>query len=79
MAETKPWIITISTDRPMRDIAKDLANAGLIGAKILKEIGSITGLATDKTVIKLRKIRGVVDVSPDMPVDVGPPDSPNTW
>lgn len=79
MAETKPWIITISPDRPMRDIAKDLANAGLIGAKILKEIGSITGSATDKTVIKLRKVRGVVDVSPDMPVDVGPPDSPNTW
>ena len=79
MAETKRWTITVSTDRPIRDIAKDLANAGLIGGKILKEIGSITGSAKEESAAKLRKVRGVVDVSPDIPVDVGPPDSPITW
>lgn len=79
MAETKSWIIATSGDRPLQDIAKDLTDAGLFGAQVLEEINVITGKATDKSLGKLRKVRGVVDVSPDMPVDVGPPDSPNTW
>jgi hypothetical protein len=79
MAKAKTWIITTSSDRPIRDIAKDLADAGLTRSKVLKEIGCITGSAGDKTVAKLRKVRGVVDVSPDVPVDVGPPDSSKTW
>ncbi len=79
MAEAKSWIIAISGDRPIQDIAKDLTDAGLIGVQVLEEINVITGKAEDKAIVKLRKVRGVVDVSPDMPVDVGPPDSPNTW
>ncbi len=79
MAKTKTWIITTGGDRPMRDIAKDLAVAGLKRGRVLKEVGSITGSAEDKAVAKLRKVRGVIDVSPDAPIDVGPPDSPNTW
>jgi hypothetical protein len=43
------------------------------------EIGSIVGNAHEDAVEKVRSIRGVVDVSPDMPVDVGPPGSPDTW
>ena len=79
MSKSKVWIITTSGDRPIVDIAKDLADAGLIGGQILAEIGSITGSAGDKVVAKLRKVPGVIDVSPDTPVDVGPPDSPDTW
>lgn len=72
-------IITISGDRPIQDVAKDLAAAGLNGGQTLEEIGSITGSADDDAVSKLRKVRGVADVSPDVSVDVGPPDSRNTW
>ena len=72
-------IITISGDRPIQDVAKDLAAAGLKGGQTLEEIGSITGSADDYAVPKLRKVRGVADVSPDLSVDVGPPDSRNTW
>lgn len=79
MTEAKSWIIAVSTDRPLQDIAKDLSDAGLLGAQVLEEINVITGKAADKSLEKLRKVRGVVDVSPDMPVDVGPPDSPTTW
>jgi hypothetical protein len=79
MAETKSWIIATSGDRPIQDIAKDLAEAGLRGAQVLEEINVITGKATDKVLGKLRKVRGVADVSSDMPIDVGPPDAPITW
>ena len=79
MTKAKKWIITTSGDRSIHEIAKDLAKAGLTGSQVLEEVGSITGSAGDKTVAKLRKVRGVVDVSPDFPVDVGPPDSSDTW
>lgn len=79
MAKDKTWIITTSNERPIRDIAKDLSDAGLVGGRVLKEIGSITGSAGAKVVGKLRKVPGVVDISPDAPVDVGPPDKPDTW
>ena len=81
MAKTKSktWIITTGGKRPITDIAKDLAKAGLKRKKVLKEIGSITGAADDKAVKKLRLIPGVVDVSPDSPIDIGPPDSSVTW
>jgi hypothetical protein len=79
MAKTPTWIITTSGDRPMREIAKDLAAAGLARAKVLADIGCITGSAPAAAVPKLRTVRGVSDVSPDQPVDLGPPDSSETW
>lgn len=75
----KEWIITIGGDRPIGEIAKDIADAGLQRTQVLKEIGSITGLAEDEVVAKLRKVRGVADISPSNPVDIGPPDSSETW
>ena len=79
MAKAKKWIITTSSDRSIHEIAKDLADAGLTGSQILDAVGCVTGSAGAKVVAKLRKVRGVVDVSPDFPVDLGPPDSPETW
>jgi hypothetical protein len=79
MPEKKDWIVTTSSDRPLNEIAKDLRAAGFSVGKVLKEIGSITGAAGEETAKKIRSIAGVVDVSPDFPVDIGPPDSPHTW
>jgi hypothetical protein len=80
MAEKKSWTVTTSADRPIRDIAKDLKKAGFTVGQVLEDIGVITGRSDDETVKKkVRSIKGVVDVSPDLPVDVGPPDSPKTW
>ena len=79
MAKDKKWIITAAGDRPLRDVAKDLAGAGLKRSEVFEEIGSITGWAADNAVPKIRKVRGVMDVSSDAPIDVGPPDSPETW
>lgn len=78
-AAKREWIVTLSGDRPIRTIAKELGTAGLTKQKVLKEIGSITGAASDKDVAKLRKVRGVADVSPSEPIDIGPPGSDKTW
>jgi hypothetical protein len=77
--EQKGWIVTTSADRPIHEITKDLKAAGFAVGQVLEEIGSITGAAGADALEKLRSIRGVVDVSPDTPVDIGPPDSPHTW
>jgi uncharacterized protein with ACT and thioredoxin-like domain len=79
MAKEKKFIVTTGGDRPIQDIAKELADAGLKGVEVLQEIGSITGSAEEEAVAKLRKVRGIVDISQDVPVDVGPPGSSNTW
>jgi hypothetical protein len=75
MAVTKNWVITTSGDRRIHDIAKDLADAGLKDGKVLEEIGSITGSAEERVVEKLRKVKGVTDVSPDIEFQLPPPDS----
>jgi len=79
MAKGKKVIVTTGGDRPIQDVARDLADAGLKGGQVLEEIGCITGSAEDDEVSKLRKVRGVKDVSPDISVDVGPPGSRETW
>ena len=79
MAENKGWIVTTSPDRPIREITDDLKKAGFNVGHVLEEVGSITGAAAEETVRKLRSIPGVVDVSPDAPIEIGPPDSGTTW
>ncbi len=79
MAKAKRWIITTSDQRPLADVAKELRSAGLKSVRVLKEVGSITGSADDAIAANLRKVRGVVDVSADAAVDIGPPDADETW
>jgi hypothetical protein len=79
MAKVKRWIITTGGDRPIREIARDLARAGLKGGKVLELVGSITGTANDTAIAKIRSVRGVVEVSPDIEIDIGPPDSKESW
>jgi hypothetical protein len=79
MTADKVWLITTTGDRPIGDVAEDLTRAGLVGARILKDIGCITGSAPEKQAAKLRQVRGVGDVSPDQPIDIGPPGSRTTW
>jgi hypothetical protein len=78
MAQTE-CIVTTSSERPIKDVAKDLAKAGLKVDQVLDEIGSITGTCEPKQLDRLRAVRGVSDVSQSGGVDVGPPGSPTTW
>ncbi len=75
----KNWIVTTTADRQIREIAGDLEKAGFTVGAVNDEIQSITGSAEEATVTKLRGIAGVADVSPDAPIDIGPPGSSDTW
>ncbi len=79
MAESKGWIVTTSGDRPLRDVAKDVADTGFAVGQVLDEIGIITGEGDDDLVERLRAIPGVADVSPETTIDIGPPGAPATW
>lgn len=79
MTNEKRWVVTTSGDQSLSDIQKNLIDSGFTVDQVLTEIGLITGVAEDEVVKKVRNINGVVDVSPELPVDIGPPDSPETW
>ncbi|WP_422101825.1 hypothetical protein [Vreelandella sp.] len=79
MATVTLWLITISNDQPIQDIATRLSAEGLTIREVLEEIGCITGAADDATAQRLKQVKGVVDVAPDMPMDIGPPGDDDTW
>jgi hypothetical protein len=79
MAKGTGWIITTSSDRPIADIAEDLKSAGLTVSQVNDQISSISGTGAAGLKSKLQKVKGVVDVSPDTPIDIGPPGSTDTW
>jgi hypothetical protein len=78
-AAKQSLIVTVSKDRHINDVARDLKAAGLEVGELLDAIGIVTGRAQAKSIARLRKVRGVVDVSPDHKVDIGPPDAPISW
>ena len=69
-------VVTMSGDRDIHEVARDLKAAGLEIDQALAEIGVVTGSADTDQLKKLREVRGVADVSPDHRVDIGPPGSP---
>ncbi|QNI02807.1 hypothetical protein HXW73_07585 [Halomonas sp. SH5A2] len=79
MAKIALWIITISNDQSINDIATRLSEEGLTIKEILEEIGCITGSADDVTAERLKHIEGVLDIAPDVQIGVGPPGADETW
>lgn len=76
MTKGKKWIVTTSGKRPLRDVKKQLTESGFAVDQVLDEIGIITGTSSDDVVERVRSVKGVVDVSPDEKIDIGPPDAP---
>jgi hypothetical protein len=72
------WVIQTSGDRPIDEVAGDVAATGFEIDQVLEVIGSITGSATESVANAVEAVPGVADVSPDQPVDVGPPDADPT-
>lgn len=79
MTNEKRWVVTTSGDQSLSDIQKNLVDSGFKVDEVLTEIGVITGVAEDDVVDKVRQVGGVVDVSPEPSVDIGPPGSSDTW
>jgi hypothetical protein len=71
--QSQSLVITLSGDRQIHEVARELKASGLESAQVLDTIGIVTGSAAPKSIAKLKKIRGVQDVSEDHPVDIGPP------
>ena len=71
----QPVVVTLTGERPIDEVADDLKAAGLSVDQVLTSTGIVTGSAHPEAVERLRKVRGVGDVSPDHPVDIGPPGS----
>jgi hypothetical protein len=69
-------VITLTGDRPIHEVTGDLKAAGLAVDQVLTSTGIVTGSAHPDAATRLRNVRGVADVSPDHPVDIGPPGSP---
>ena len=79
MAKTKRWVITTSGDRSLNEVRKNVVDSGFKVDQVLNEIGLITGHAEDDVAKKVRNISVVADVSPEEPINIGPPDAPVTW
>ena len=79
MAKEKRWIVTTSGDPSINEVKKKLVENGFKVDQVLGEIGAIIGDAEDDVATKVRDISGVVDVSPEEPIDIGPPGAPETW
>lgn len=78
MAKRKKWVVT-TQGRSFAEVRKDLGDAGFSVDHGLEDIGVFTGDADDETAEKIRGLKGVTDVSPDAPIDIGPPGSSKTW
>jgi hypothetical protein len=70
------WVVTVSGSRSLNDIRKNVVESGFTVDQVLGEMSLITGVAEDEVAEKVRKIPGVVDVSPELGVDIGDPDAP---
>lgn len=66
MPESKRWVVTISGDRLISDVAKNLTEAGFAVDEVHEFIGSISGSADAAIVKRLRAIPGVADISPEV-------------
>ena len=75
MAKQKRWVVTISGSRSLTDVHKSLVESGFKVDQVLGEIPLIMGIAEDDVAERARKIPGVIDVSQEDPVDIGPPDA----
>lgn len=80
MADKKKWLITLSGDRPISTVKKEIVALGFDVEQVLTEIGSITGSASETVAKKIRKVAGISDLSADSgEFSIGPPDAPVTW
>lgn len=79
MQSDKRWVVTTSNTNSFMDLTNELIKNGFVIDQVLSEIGCITGTGSDEVAKKMRSVSGVTDVSPESNIDIGPPDSTDTW
>ena len=68
------WIVTTDGVRPIAQVAAELRRLGFRIDNVLTEIGSITAKAPAAAARAARRVDGVLDVTPDAPIDLDPTD-----
>ncbi|MFB9867745.1 hypothetical protein [Vreelandella sulfidaeris] len=79
MPKVELWIVTISSEHSINEIAPRLRDEGLTIRDLMEEIGCITGEADNDAVERIRCLEGVIDIAPDTPMGIGPPGANETW
>jgi hypothetical protein len=69
VAESKPWVVTTSGDRPINEIAGEVVAAGFVIDEVFESLGIITGSATDSVAETVRAIPGVTVEPPAPPAE----------
>jgi len=73
----EPMVVIAKGDRAMHEITRDLHAAGFQVGDVLEAIGQVTGHAPANLKARLKKIRGVKDVTgTHQDFDIGPPGAP---
>lgn len=78
VAKASRWVLTISEDHFIEDVAKELTELGLSKAHILADIGCITGMADAKAVARMRKVGGVLEIEQEPKIQL-PPEGDKNW
>ena len=79
MTQPKRWVVTTSPDHAFGEVARELASRGFKIEQQMDAIGVVVGSAHDDVAEGLKGVKGVTDVSPDAPIDIGPPGTSETW
>ena len=73
----EPMIVIASGDRPIHEVSRELKAAGFHVGDVLDAIGQVTGHAPPKLKARLKKIRGVSEVTgTHQDFNIGPPGAP---
>lgn len=75
MPENSTWIVAANSERPLDDVAKDLAGIGFEVQDVLREVGCIVGTASDEVAKAAEQVPGVAGISQDRPIHFGGADS----
>lgn len=75
----KTWMIVTSGERPLAEVSRDLAKAGLTNIALLEAIGCITGDTKGEGAARLRRVKGVSDVSESPGIQLPPGEASETW
>ena len=72
--EAQTWIIVVEPDHVLDAVAA-LERLGFDIEQKLDAVDAIIARGSTRQAHEARSITGVVDVSPDAPIDIGPPDA----
>ncbi|XZE43946.1 hypothetical protein SH467x_003528 [Pirellulaceae bacterium SH467] len=72
MTNHQPWLVSVDHQVDVASVARALSQRGFQVKEVLAEISCITGVASEKDIPSLRRTTGVLDISPDFPIEISP-------